>query len=120
MPAEVAYALLADIYAQFDAHLVRWFPDDPARGRFSADEQALLKWFDLNHLLRIKFLMLDVCPPSERGQVGADWLTLAERFTSQTESIARLGYLGYMQDTSVTHLSTYGVVGHKVGPGGAG
>ncbi|BEI81548.1 hypothetical protein CcaverHIS002_0207080 [Cutaneotrichosporon cavernicola] len=85
LPGMVPVSELPD----FDAHLHRWFPEDPRQGRFSADEQAILKWFDLNHLLRIKFLMLD------------------------TEKIAAIGYLGYMQDTSVTHLSTFGVVGHK-------
>lgn len=72
--------------------------------------------------MRTKFLMLDVCPPPLRGQITTDWLHLAERFTAQTEKIAQLGCLGYMQDTSITHLSMFGVVGHKVGRGvwGAG
>lgn len=91
--------------------------DGTARGKFSAFEQSLLKWFDINHLLRIKFLMLDVCAVHERDLVVADWLELAERYATQTEIISQLGCFRYMQDTSATHLSSFGVVGHKVRAG---
>jgi len=85
-----------------------------AQGKFSPFEQSVLKWFDLNHLMRIKFLMLDVCPDHQRDLIVADWLQMANSFTAQTELIAELGCLAYMQDTSATHLSSFGVVGHKM------
>lgn len=127
MAAEMAYALLTDIYTQMmDLHLRHWFPDDQSKlaSIYRADEQQkansqLLSKPSLNgstsgHLLRVKFLKLDVCPPAVRGQITTDWLQLAERFASQTERKAELGCLRYTQDTSVTHLSMCGVVGHKV------
>lgn len=126
MPRQTAWALLNSIYTQMDLHLQQWFPEDQskrasvtlltrqAQGKFPPIEQSLLKWFDLNHLLRIKFLMLDVCPDHQRQQIAGDWLQLADRYTNQTEVISELGYMQYMQDTSATHLSTFGVVGHKV------
>lgn len=40
MPAEMAYALLNDIYAQMDLHLRHWFPDDQCESTHPLDLSA--------------------------------------------------------------------------------
>lgn len=87
----------------------------PAKGRITEFEQVFLKWFDLNHLLKIKWHMLDLCASNERDAMLIDWLHLAERFTLQTEALGLRGTLRYLQDTSATHISTFGVMVYNVG-----
>jgi len=40
---------------------------------------------------------------------------LAEEFAEQTDLIGHDGTLLYMQDTSATHLSNFGMVSYRVG-----
>lgn len=77
----------------------------------------MLKWFDLNHLVKMKFHMLDVCPSRQTSQITTDWLGLAIRFTDQTEHFEHSGCLPYLPDTSAIHLSTFGIMCHRVGTG---
>jgi hypothetical protein len=56
-----------------------------------------LKWFDLNHLLKIKHEMLDCAPPPNIPVLMNECSLL------------------YLQDTSATHLSSFGLVIYKVG-----
>lgn len=83
-------------------------------GKITQFEQVFLKWFDLNHLLKIKYHMLDICAANERDSVLLDWLHLAELFTMQTEALGLRGTLRYLQDTSATHISNFGVMVYNV------
>jgi hypothetical protein len=74
-----------------------------------------LKWFDLNHLLKIKHEMLDCAPPPNIPVLMNECLVLAQSFAGQTEAISEDGSLLYLQDTSATHLSSFGLVIYKVG-----
>lgn len=87
-----------------------------ATGKITQFEQVFLKWFDLNHLLKIKYHMLDICAPNERDAMLLDWLHLGEMFTMQTEQLGLRGTLRYLQDTSATHVSTFGVMVYNVSP----
>lgn len=60
--------------------------------------------------------MLDLCAPNERDAMLIDWLHLAELFTLQTEALGLRGTLRYLQDTSATHISSFGVMVYNVGP----
>lgn len=131
MSRDLAWAILDDLYAQIDQHMNHWFPADPcecfslylscesrltdsATGMITTFEQTYLKWFDLNHLLKIKYHMLDICAPHERDAAVLDWLLLAESFAKQTEALGLLGTLRYFQDTSATHISSFGVMVYNV------
>ncbi|RSH95252.1 hypothetical protein EHS25_000338 [Saitozyma podzolica] len=114
LPNDFAWSILNDLYTQYDRHLQRWFPGDPSLGEFSANEQTMLKWFDLNHLVKMKFHMLDVCPSRQTSQITTDWLGLAIRFTDQTEHFEHSGCLPYLPDTSAIHLSTFGIMCHRI------
>lgn len=96
--------------------LVRVSTLTTATGKITQFEQVFLKWFDLNHLLKIKYHMLDICAPNERDAMLLDWLHLGEMFTMQTEQLGLRGTLRYLQDTSATHVSTFGVMVYNVGP----
>ncbi|CAK9779896.1 unnamed protein product [Cutaneotrichosporon oleaginosum] len=110
MSQDLAWAILTELYAQIEQHMKRWFPPDPATGKITEFEQVYLKWFDLNHLLKIKWHMLDLCAPYERDAMLIDWLHLAELFTLQTEALGMRNTLRYLQDTSATHISSFGVM----------
>ncbi|BEJ10772.1 hypothetical protein CspHIS471_0101940 [Cutaneotrichosporon sp. HIS471] len=110
MSPDLSWAILTDLYGQIEQHMKRWFPLDPSTGKITELEQVFLKWFDLNHLLKIKWHMLDLCAPNERDGNVIDWLHLAELFTLQTEAIGLTGILRYFQDTSATHISSFGVM----------
>lgn len=114
MSRDLAWAILDDLYTQIDQHRKFWFPDDPAMGVITPFEQTYLKWFDLNHLLKLKYHMLDLCAPPERDAAVLDWLMLAEAFAKQTEALGLLGTLRYLQDTSATHISSFGVMVYNV------
>jgi hypothetical protein len=86
----------------------------PAFGKISPFEQTYLKWFDLNHLTKIKYHMIDNCPTSESEANVLDWLLLADEFTKQTEALGRLGTLRFLQDTSATHISSFGIMVYNV------
>jgi len=105
-----------------------WFPIDPgehlkmyperadyqASGSFSASEQIILKWFDLNHLLKILNQMLDICSPHEIPETQRAFIGVAGQFAGQTELLATSGHLTYLLDTSAAHISALGTMIHSV------
>jgi hypothetical protein len=58
--------------------------------------------------------MLDCAPPPNIPVLMNECLVLAQSFASQTEAITEDGCLLYLQDTSATHLSSFGLVIYKV------
>jgi hypothetical protein len=58
--------------------------------------------------------MIDNSPTSECEANILDWLLLSEEFTKQTEALGRLGTLRFLQDTSATHISSFGVMVYNV------
>ncbi|RSH91680.1 hypothetical protein EHS25_009049 [Saitozyma podzolica] len=114
LPRQWQWDFLSDLAAQYERHMKTWFPDDPSTRRFSAAEERSLKWFDLNHLLKIKHEMLDCAPPPNIPVLMNECLVLAQSFAGQTEAISEDGSLLYLQDTSATHLSSFGLVIYKL------
>lgn len=125
MSKDLAWAILSDLYVQIEEHMKRWFPTDPgestiylsltaALGILTGFEQMYLKWFDINHLMKIKYQMMDCCNANERDATMLDWFQLAEMFTFQTEALGLRGTLRYFQDTSATHISSFGVMVYNV------
>jgi len=88
--------------------------DDKASGSFSASEQIILKWFDLNHLLKILNQMLEICSPHELPETQRAFIGVAGQFAGQTELLATSGHLTYLLDTSAAHISALGTMIHNV------
>ncbi|GMK56769.1 hypothetical protein CspeluHIS016_0306090 [Cutaneotrichosporon spelunceum] len=59
MSQDLSWAILTDVYDQIEQHMKHWFPADRATGVITEFEQVLLKWFDLNHFVKIKWQMID-------------------------------------------------------------
>ncbi|ORY21003.1 hypothetical protein BCR39DRAFT_73904 [Naematelia encephala] len=114
LPKDSCRSLLNDLYRQFDKHIRDWFPDNIVYPRFPANEQNLMKWFDLNHLVKIKNQQLYVSPTYEIPELLDECLVLARRIADQTEQLGRDESLAYLQDTSATHLSSLGIILHQL------
>lgn len=125
---ESRMSLLKSIHQQFERHMQYWFPIDPgkhlkvyvevaedeASGSFSASEQIILKWFDLNHLLKILNQMLEICSQHEVPETQRAFIGVAGQFAGQTELLATSGHLTYLLDTSAAHISALGTMIHSV------
>lgn len=83
-------------------------------GEFGAAEQAILKWFDINHLLKILNEMLQTCPHQEVLERKRAFVRTAEEFAVQSELLAAAGHMTYLIDTSISHLSAFGNMVRKV------
>lgn len=88
--------------------------NDEASGSFSASEQIILKWFDLNHLLKILNQMLEICSLHEVPETQRAFIGVAGQFAGQTELLATSGHLTYLLDTSAAHMSALGTMIHCV------
>ncbi|ORY27888.1 hypothetical protein BCR39DRAFT_536618 [Naematelia encephala] len=114
LPPEWRLVFLQDIYAQYERHEEHWFPEHPDRRLFGEVEHRSLRWFDLNHLFKLKFEMIDCAAPAEVPNLIKECLILAHEFTEQTEQLGYDGSLLYLQDTSAAHLSAFGMVAYKL------
>lgn len=88
--------------------------DCPAIRRMSVAEHAYLKWIDLIELMRLRYELLDCCLPPAIPDVLQECLLWAVRVADETEHVAEVGILLYLQDTTATRLSTYGTMLYKV------
>lgn len=77
-------------------------------------EHRFLKLVDLTELLRLLSELLECCLPEQRDIYLSECLVLAESVADQTDLVAELGVILYLQDTFATRLSTYGSILHKV------
>lgn len=84
---------------------------------FSGGEHMLLRWFDIHHLFQLKFEVMDCAPRTQVQDIVKECLTLAEEYATHTEAISQDGTLLYLQDTSATHISSFGKVVYKVSSG---
>ena len=66
-------------------------------------------------MLQQKFEIMLVAPLDERAELLHDCLALAHSVVDQLDLVADSGSLLYLQDTSASHLSTFGIILYKVG-----
>lgn len=77
-------------------------------------EHRFLKWIDLIEMLRLRSELLECCSDAETSDLLQECLDWATQIADQTDLVADSGILVYLQDTSATRLSTFGIILHKV------
>jgi hypothetical protein len=124
LPIQWRKTTLDDLCGQYERHLYRWFPEDQGKSAIakltqdksllSPAEYQILRWFDLAQILKIRFELTTCVEALSSVSATLACLQAAEAFVVQTERVAYVGALVYLQDISATQLSAFGTILYKV------